>query len=99
MATRGRPNVSAKKTTSKIAPKQTAKQKKTKTGTKGGLIETAKNKAKEILKGKGKGTGGGGQKTAKQLLKRAYEKRAKRFIRLGNLGQARRILRKKQTVV
>lgn len=39
------------------------------------------------------------KKTAKQMLKAAYERKAKFNIRVGNLGQARRLLRKKTTVV
>jgi hypothetical protein len=39
------------------------------------------------------------RKTAKQALKKAYETRAMRKIRQGNLGQARRDLRKKATVI
>ncbi len=39
------------------------------------------------------------RRTAKQALKKAYERRAMRKIKQGNLGQARRDLRKKATVV
>jgi len=45
------------------------------------------------------GKGFSRRKTAKQALKRAYETRAMRKIRQGNLGQARRDLRKKATVI
>ncbi len=48
----------------------------------------------------GKSRGGAGVKvSAKRMLKKAYERKAKHMIRIGNLGQARRILRKKATVV
>lgn len=36
--------------------------------------------------------------TTKQLLKRAYDKRAKQKLRIGNLGGARKDLYKKRTV-
>jgi len=51
---------------------------------------------------KGKRGGGGGfpkRVTAKQRLKKAYEKRALYKIRSGNLGGARKDLRKKATVI
>jgi len=38
-------------------------------------------------------------KNAKTLLKKAYERKAKRLVRMGMLGQARRVLRKKATVI
>ena len=38
-------------------------------------------------------------KSARSMLKRAYERKAKRLIRIGMLGQARRVLRKKATVI
>ena len=44
-------------------------------------------------------TSKGKKKSAKMLLKSAYEKKAKRFIQIGNLGLARKTLRKKNTVV
>lgn len=43
--------------------------------------------------------GVGKKRSAKALLRRAYERRARNQIRQGNLGQARRTLRKKATVV
>lgn len=41
----------------------------------------------------------GGKLSARVLLKRAYDRRAKRHIRMGQLGQARRDLRKKATII
>jgi hypothetical protein len=107
MAARGRTNKTAapKKAASKpAAAKPTAKAKATgKTKTAANVILDVYSSAKDKLTGGGskKGSGGisGSHKSAKQLLKKAYERRAKHQIRTGNLGQARRTLRKKQTVV
>lgn len=85
------------------------KAKKAKQAIKGvaGFTASAIKKAQSFLPGrtsaaqavsflsKKKGT----RQTAKQKLKKAYERRAIRQIRQGNLGQARRSLRKKATVI
>lgn len=63
-----------------------------------GLKGAAVKKGKQLLFGGG-GKGGGGRRNAKSMLKAAYERKAKRLIRMGMLGQARRTLRKKATVV
>ena len=60
---------------------------------------TAKNAVSSILGGGAKRGGGRAPKSARSLLKRAYERKARRLIRMGNLGQARRVLRKKATVI
>ena len=75
------------------------KQKSAKTKAKGGsgVGADVTKAAKKIFAGKSKG--GKQRKSAKLLLKRAYERRAKTQIRIGQLGQARRTLRKKATVV
>lgn len=49
--------------------------------------------------GKARVTGMRKKISAKQLLKRAYERRAKRQIHLQQLGLARKTLRKKATVI
>ena len=43
--------------------------------------------------------GKGKSKSARTMLKKAYDKKARFQIRVGNLGQARKLLRKKATVV
>lgn len=95
---RGRVNKTASKSkTSSFKP--TAKQKKTGINTAGLL---GKGKSLLGLVGGVKSSRGSGfthKKTAKQRLRTAYEKRANLQIRQGNLGQARRTLRKKLTVV
>lgn len=85
---------------------------KTAKSTKGtGIVAKAAKAVKSVVKGTGfssiaKGLVGGSRGgafkpkvSAKRLLKKAYERKAKAQIRIGNLGQARRLLRKKATVV
>ena len=102
MATRGRTNTSKTPTKSKVAakPKATKKEKATKKTSK---LNTALGIGKSLLGLGGKAKKGGGgvshKNTAKNMLRKAYEKRAKRQIRFGQLGQARRTLRKKTTIV
>lgn len=101
MATRGRPKPAAKKAVKKpvVVKKPTAKEKVTK---KTSLVSTALEKVSSLSglsSAKSKARGVGVKKSAKHLLKKAYERRAKREIRMGNLGKARRTLRKKQTVI
>jgi hypothetical protein len=110
MAARGRTNTAAKSTkkttavkkTAVSTPKPTAKAKTT-GKVKTGFIDKAIGVATQVIGGSSakssSGTGGTHRATAKNLLKRAYERKAKRFIRMGMLGQARRTLRKKVTVV
>lgn len=97
--TRGRPNKAAPK--AKVFPqKKTAAEKHgapSKVSKIAGIAKTAilgvttPKATKKISMGK--------HKNARNLLKKAYEKRAKRQIRFGMLGQARKTLRKKVTVI
>ena len=96
MATRGRPNTTAKKAPAKVVaakPSIIAKAKGV-IAKIPGIIPTSTTSKKSGNKGNGIH-----KKTAKQKLKRAYERKAKRQISMGMLGQARRTLRKKATVV
>jgi hypothetical protein len=52
-----------------------------------------------VARGRRQAAGGRRRYSAKQLLKKAYETRARRQVRQGMLGHARRTLRKKATVV
>lgn len=92
-SSRGRPNKSASKTTAK--PSTASKL--------AGIASSGVAVAQSLgLIGgkKSKGSKGfGHKKTAKQMLRKAYDRRAKHQIRCGNLGQARRTLRKKATIV
>ena len=100
MATRGRPNKAAPKKAA--APKAAAAKKATPLQKAKGLAGAAVGVGLSLLGGgsskKGHGVGGK-HKSAKALLRKAYERRAKRQIRVGDLGHARRTLRKKATVV
>jgi len=61
-----------------------------------------KETAGKALRGLGIGRGAVGfrkKRSAKQALKKAYEKRAYYLIRTNQLGQARKALRKKATVI
>lgn len=63
------------------------------------VASRAKSAVSSLLGGK-KGKGGPHKRvSAKMMLKKQYEARAKRQIRMGMLGQARRTLRKKALVV
>lgn len=105
---RGRPNVNkapAKKSAPAMASKPTAKQKAT-GGKAGGVLKSLASAGSSVLgiggvksSKRGRGMGGKHKLSAKQKLKRAYERRAIRQIHQGQLGQARRTLRKKSTVV
>lgn len=107
MSSRGRPNTASSKTKSKPVVKSTSPAlAKAKGKTKLDVLASAYDIGKTIVSGNNPNTKnrkgvhlGHHRLTAKILLKRAYEKRAKRQIRFGNLGQARRTLRKKITVV
>lgn len=92
MATRGRKNANK----SKISSVKTAVQKH-----KGGLLQTGIDLVSGVVHSKAskKGTGAKMPRTTAQLLKRAYDRKARVHIRTGNLGQARRLLRKKRTVI
>lgn len=94
MASRGRKTIGSSK--AKPSPvKKSAKEK-----AKGGLVGAGKALLGKVTGGtKGKSGVRGKHLTAKLILKRAYERRARHQIRMGNLGAARRTLRKKQTVV
>lgn len=79
----------AKKTTTKKSSLVSKSVSAVKTGASLLGIGADKKKSSGISKPKG----------AKTLLKRAYERKAKRLVRMGMLGQARRVLRKKATVI
>lgn len=94
-ATRGikKSSPTAKKAGSSIASKAIGTVAKLAGGKMGGIAST-------LLSGKKKGGGGFRKaKSAKAMLRKAYERKAIRMLRQGNLGQARRLLRKKATVV
>jgi hypothetical protein len=105
MAKRGRTKATKSKTKSTLG---TTKSTKTKaTGKSSTLANIAKSAlgfggdyiTSKLTGKKGKSAGFGKKKSAKQVLKKAYEKRAMRQIRFGQLGLARKSLRKKATVV
>jgi hypothetical protein len=102
MATRGRPNVNKAPAKKAAVPAPKANPKKP-ASSGGGLIGLATKAAGTVLgmtsKGKKGGAGGKKRVSARQRLRRAYERRAIRQIHQGMLGQARRTLRKKATVM
>lgn len=87
------------KKAAKAKPQRKAATPKRSSPLSGGLKNTAVQKGKDFLFGKSGKGGTGGRRTARQMLKAAYERKARRQIRMGMLGQARRTLRKKATVV
>lgn len=106
MATRGRTKSTKSKTKSTLTKKITpAKAKATgKSSTLANIASSVlsygKTAAASYLSGGSKAKGEfKKKKSAKQVLKKAYEKRAMRQIRFGQLGLARKSLRKKATVV
>jgi len=106
MATRGRTKTTKSKSKSTLTKKTTtAKAKATgKSSTLSNIANSVlgigKTVASSYLSGSSKAKGElKKRKSAKQVLKKAYEKRAMRQIRFGQLGLARKSLRKKATVV
>jgi hypothetical protein len=106
MATRGRTKAAKKTTKSSLGTTKSSKVKATgkKSSTLANIAKTALGLGGDYIKSsltgkKGKGGGFSKKKSAKIVLKRAYEKRALRQIRFGQLGLARKSLRKKATVV
>lgn len=101
MSVRGRPNTTAKKTAKPAAVKKT----NVKTAKKANIATSALSAVSTgasllgLTGTKSKGKGGYHKRTASQKLKRAYERRALRQITQGQLGLARRTLRKKRTVI
>jgi hypothetical protein len=104
MAKKAKARQAAKKVATKSASRTTTK--KAPAGTPRAKLNQVVKQAKQTLTGgSSTSTGGGGgagfrkRKSAKSALKKAYEKRAFYLIRTNQLGQARKALRKKATVV
>jgi len=100
-------NRKAKKSAKKAKTAKKVSVTKKKTGKSSSIVSRAVaspkiKQAASSLFGSGpsrRGGGGRAPKNARSMLKRAYERKAKRLIRIGMLGQARRVLRKKATVI
>jgi hypothetical protein len=102
MATRGRTNTASSKKTTSVKKAPISKTKAKASGKTSVLSQLAGAGSSLLGLTGAKRSGqnfGIHHKSAKQKLKKAYERKAKRQISMGMLGQARRTLRKKATVV